>query len=105
MTLQQSADAIEILPVTGRTGAEIRGGAPSGDSDDATVAAIRAALVRYKVIFFRDQHAITDRAQEDFAALLGEPVAHPTVPVVAGSRYLLDVDTTEGHVASSWHTD
>jgi taurine dioxygenase len=102
---QPELDAIEVAPVTGKTGAEIRGVALSGDLADATMAAIRAALVRYKVIFFRDQHALTDRAQEDFAARLGEPVAHPTVPVVPGSRYLLDINTGEGHVASSWHTD
>ena len=96
---------IEIAPVTGQTGAEVRGVSLSGNLDEATIATIRAALVRYKVIFFRDQNDITDRAQEDFAALLGEPVAHPTVPVVPGSRFLLDIDTDEGHVASSWHTD
>jgi taurine dioxygenase len=27
------------------------------------------------------------------------------VPVVPGSRYLLDINTGEGQVASSWHTD
>jgi taurine dioxygenase len=94
---------LDIAPVTGRTGAEIRGVTLSGDLDDATMAAIRAALVRYKVIFFRDQHALTDAGQEGFAARLGEPVAHPTAPLVPGSRYLLDINTEA--VASSWHTD
>jgi taurine dioxygenase len=98
-------DRIEVSPVTGKTGAEISGVRLSGDLDDATMAAIRAALVRYKVIFFRDQHAITDRDQEDFAARLGEPVAHPTAPVVPGSRYLLDLNSEGANVASSWHTD
>lgn len=103
-----AADAegpLEVVPVAGRIGAEIRGVALGGDLDDATVAAIRAALVRHKVIFFREQHQLDDAAQEAFAERFGKPVAHPTVPVVAGSKYLLELDSKEGRAASSWHTD
>ncbi|WP_070151239.1 TauD/TfdA dioxygenase family protein [Sphingobium phenoxybenzoativorans] len=100
-----AASPLDIVPVAGRIGAEIRGVALSGDIDPATLAAIRAALVRHKVIFFRDQDALNDQRHEDFAALLGEPVAHPTVPVAEGSRYLLELDSKEGYAASSWHTD
>lgn len=96
---------LDIVPVAGRIGAEIRGIALSGDIDPVTLAAIRAALVRHKVIFFRDQDQLTDQRHEDFAALLGDPVAHPTVPVAEGSRYLLELDSKEGYAASSWHTD
>ena len=42
--------------------------------------ALRAALLKYRVLFFRDQQHLTDQEHEDFAALLGDPVAHPTVP-------------------------
>lgn len=90
-----AASPLDIVPVAGRIGAEIRGIALSGDLDPATLAAIRAALVRHKVIFFRDQDALNDQRHEDFAALLGEPVAHPTVPVAEGSRYLLELDSKE----------
>ncbi|MET0363103.1 MAG: TauD/TfdA family dioxygenase [Sphingobium sp.] len=103
-----AADAdgpLDIVPVAGRIGAEVRGVALSGDLDPVTIAAVRAALLRHKVIFFRDQHELTDQRHEDFAALLGEPVAHPTVPVAEGSRYLLELDSKEGYAASSWHTD
>jgi taurine dioxygenase len=96
---------LDIVPVAGRIGAEIRGVALSGDLDPVTLAAIRAALVRHKVIFFRDQNELTDQQHEAFAALLGDPVAHPTVPVAEGSRYLLELDSKEGYAASSWHTD
>lgn len=96
---------LEIAPVAGRIGAEIRGIALSGDLDDITIAAIRAALVRHKVIFFRDQFDLDDTKQEGFAARLGKPVAHPTVPVAEGSRFLLELDSKEGYAASSWHTD
>ncbi len=32
-------------------------------------------------------------------------MAHPTVPVSAGSRYLLELDSHRGGRANSWHTD
>jgi len=96
---------LDIVPVAGRIGAEIRGIALGGDLDDATIAAIRAALVRHKVIFFRQQTRLDDAAQEAFAERFGKPVAHPTVPVVPGSKYLLELDSKEGRAASSWHTD
>jgi taurine dioxygenase len=96
---------LDIVPVAGRIGAEIRNVRLSGDLDAATLGAVRAALLRHKVIFFRGQHDLTDQEHEAFAALLGDPVAHPTVPVVEGSRYLLELDSKEGEAASSWHTD
>jgi taurine dioxygenase len=108
---QRVADAtgldelLDVSPVAGRIGAEIRGIELSGELDDRTIGAIRAALVRHKVVFFRDQTALDDVRQEAFAARLGTPVAHPTVPVVEGSRYLLELDSRDGYAASSWHTD
>ena len=96
---------LDIAPVAGRIGAEVRGIALSGDLDSGTITAIRTALARHKVLFFRDQTALDDARHEAFAGLLGDPVAHPTVPVADGSRYLLELDSKEGHAASSWHTD
>lgn len=96
---------LDIVPVAGRIGAEVRGVALSGELDDDSIAAIKTALVRHKVLFFRDQDGLDDARHEAFAARLGDPVAHPTVPVAAGSHYLLDLDSKEGYAASSWHTD
>ena len=95
---------LDIVPVAGRIGAEVRGVQLSGDLDDFTITAIRDALVRHKVIFFRDQN-LDNAGQEAFAARLGKPVAHPTVPVADGSSYVLDLNSKEGYAASSWHTD
>ncbi|GAO80165.1 MULTISPECIES: TauD/TfdA family dioxygenase [unclassified Sphingopyxis] len=96
---------LDVTPVTGTIGAIVNGVQLSGDLPAATVQAIQAALVRHKVLFFRDQQHLTDQDHEDFAGLLGDPVAHPTVPVAEGSRYLLELDSKEGYAASSWHTD
>ncbi|HEY0958748.1 MAG TPA: TauD/TfdA family dioxygenase [Novosphingobium sp.] len=99
------ASPLDIRPITGRIGAEIRGVQLSGDLASETVGAIEAALVRHKVIFFRGQQHLDDTEHEAFAGLFGDPVAHPTVPVAEGSRYLLELDSREGYAASSWHTD
>ena len=105
LAVQPAVHALDIHPVAGRIGAEIRGVQLSGDLDAATVEAIQQALVQYKVIFFRGQTHLDDQSQEAFSHLLGEPVAHPTVPVRDGTRYLLELDGAEGQRANSWHTD
>ena len=96
---------LDIVPVTGTIGSEIRGVSLADDLDESVIEAIKAAVVRHKVVFFRDQHDLTDASHEAFAARFGDPVAHPTVPVAEGSRYLLELDSKEGYAASSWHTD
>lgn len=100
-----SSSPLDITPVAGRIGAVINGVRITDDLDDATIAAIDAAVIRHKVVFFRDQGHVTDAVHEAFAARFGSPVAHPTVPVAAGSKYLLELDSREGYAASSWHTD
>ncbi|MGF6168131.1 alpha-ketoglutarate-dependent taurine dioxygenase [Pseudomonas moraviensis] len=105
IAVKSVSHALEIHPVAGRIGAEIRGVHLSGELDAATVEAIQQALVDYKVLFFREQTQLDDQRQEAFAHLLGEPVAHPTVPVREGTRYLLELDGAEGQRANSWHTD
>lgn len=102
---REEAPALEAVPVAGRIGAEIRGIRLSGDIDDVAVAAIRQALVRHKVIFFRNQAHLDDSGQEAFAARLGTPVAHPTVPVADGTRFVLELDSRDGDAATAWHTD
>lgn len=103
--VKDSASPLDVRPIAGRIGAEIRGVQLSGDLDAATVQAIEAALVRHKVVFFRGQDHLDDAEHEAFASLFGDPVAHPTVPVAEGSKYLLELDSKEGYAASSWHTD
>ncbi|MGY2140002.1 TauD/TfdA dioxygenase family protein [Pseudomonas reactans] len=103
--VQPITQALDIHPIGGRIGAEIRGIKLSGDLDAATVEAIQQALVQYKVIFFREQTHLDDQRQEAFAHLLGEPIAHPTVPVRDGTRFLMELDGGRGQRANSWHTD
>lgn len=95
----------EVRPVAGRIGAEIRGVTLSAELSEETVSFIREALLKHKVIFFRGQHQLDDAGQEAFAALLGSPVAHPTVPIKQGTDYVLELNSAHGGRADSWHTD
>ena len=105
LAVKPAVHTLDIHPVAGRIGAEIRGVQLSGELDAATVEAIQQALIQYKVVFFREQTQLDDQRQEAFAHLLGEPVAHPTVPSRECTRYLLELDGAEGQRANSWHTD
>ncbi len=69
---------LDIAPVAGRIGAEVRGIALSGDLDGGTIAAIRTALSRHKVLFFRDQTELDDTRHEAFAGLGQLPAASVT---------------------------
>ena len=96
---------LDIRRVGGRIGAEVAGVNLSADLPDDTLQAIEKALLRHKVLFFRDQHHLDDQGQEAFAQRLGEPQAHPTVPVREGTKYLLELNSEHGGRANSWHTD
>ncbi|MDG2005206.1 MAG: TauD/TfdA family dioxygenase [Novosphingobium sp.] len=98
-----STDALQVIPVAGSIGAEIRGVALAGDLPQDVIDAIRAALLRHKVVFFRGQHELGDASQEAFAARFGELQRHPMVKAAGESDALLEL--TEGYSASVWHTD
>jgi taurine dioxygenase len=95
---------LTVRQVGGQIGAEISGVRLTGDLQPATVRAIYEQLLKHKVVFFRGQH-LTDAEHESFATLLGEPVAHPTVPIAQGTGYTLELNGEGGRAANSWHTD
>jgi len=99
------SSALDIAPVAGRIGAEIRGVKLTAGLDDATITAIRAALVRHKVIFFRDQDHLDDASHEAFTARLGKVLVHATLPAKSGTNATLLLDSLHGGIANSWHTD
>jgi taurine dioxygenase len=96
----------DIRPLAGRIGAQINNFRLSGDLPSAAIEAIEAALLKYKVIFFRDQGHLDDPGQERFVGRLGDLVAHPTTPACAGTTAILELDSTDGRGrADRWHTD
>jgi taurine dioxygenase len=84
------ATDLDIRPLAGRIGAEIGNVRLTGDLPEPAIAAIEAALAKYKVIFFRNQNHLDD---------------HPTSPGRAGTA-ILELDSTDGRGrADRWHTD
>jgi taurine dioxygenase len=96
--------ALDLDPVGGRIGAEVRGVRLSGALAPETFTAIKQALLKHKVLFFRGQQHLDDAGQQAFARLWGELVEHPTVPSRDGTQ-LLELNSQEGGRANSWHTD
>src|ERR1700722_15861851 len=74
-----STSTLTVTQLGSRIGARIDGVQLAGDLDTDTVEQIRDALLRHKVIFFRDQHHLDDAQQHAFAARIGTPIAHPSV--------------------------
>jgi taurine dioxygenase len=94
---------VTVTPVAGRIGAIVGGVRLGGDLEPGVVEAVRDALHRHKVIFFRDQHHLDDERQQAFGRLLGDLVGHPTVN--AEGEYVLPITSRHGSAASHWHTD
>jgi len=104
-TVRTVEPALDIEPLTGRIGAEVRGIRLSGELAPETVLAITQALLQYKVLFFKAQYHLDEARQEAFGRLLGTPVPHPTIPPLDGTDSILDIDNARGEKATVWHTD
>ena len=101
---EQSQTVLAVHRLGGRIGARIDGVRLGGDLPDETVAAIRSALLRHKVVFFRGQDHLDDDGHIAFAERLGPlTTAHPTVNT--GSARVLRVTANKGMAANAWHTD
>ncbi len=103
--MSSNTGPFDIRLLTGRIGAEITGIELSRTLAPTIADAIRQALLRHKVVFFRNQTHLEDAAQEAFGRLLGELAPHPTVPVVEGTQSVLDINSERGARASFWHSD
>ncbi|HEY9301074.1 MAG TPA: TauD/TfdA family dioxygenase [Phormidium sp.] len=99
-------NALDIRPIGGRLGAEIRGVDLRDRLSDRIIANIRQALLQYKVIFFRNQ-SLDDRSQVAFARRFGDiTAAHPTVPSLPDNPAILDIDYGRTPARTNfWHTD
>ncbi len=98
---------IEVQPLAGSLGAEVLGVDVAVAQDDATLRALRNALLRHGVIVLRDQK-LTREAQLAFARRLGTPEVHPIANGMADHPELIRVLKPAGERAffgTSWHTD
>jgi alpha-ketoglutarate-dependent taurine dioxygenase len=106
---------LDVRPVAGHIGAEIHGIDLGADLDDASVAAIRQALLRWKVVFFRDQ-SIGHAEQVAFTARFGKvtpahphedepPAGFPQILPVDSRRYERKFGKKISTYDNGWHTD
>jgi taurine dioxygenase len=92
-TLLATGAAIDVRPLTTNVGAEIFGVDLREALDEGTVAQIRAALLQWKVVFFRDQE-LTSEQQIRFGGHFGSVTpAHPTLPGLDGQPEILSLDS------------
>ena len=98
---------LAIRRVAGALGAELSGVDLSGPLSDATIAAIRAALVEHQVIFFRDQK-LTPAQQTAFGARFGPLNIHPYVAGMAGQPEVMEIvkePAEKINFGGGWHSD
>src|ERR1022692_4486538 len=97
---QGSYQHVDVTQVGGSIGAIVGGIRIGGDVHPDAVAELRAALLRHKVVFLRDQQHATDGDQLAFAQLLGATTKpHPTVS--GDGQAVLPIDSEQGK-ANSW---
>ena len=120
--MSTATSSLDIAPLSGTIGAEIRNVDLHQPLDPSTVAAIRQALLDYKVIFLPGQH-LSPAEHKEFALYFGEITnAHPVVPGIEEHREVFEidytkarelygvskapkVDRTEYETSDKWHTD
>jgi len=83
---------LDVTPLSGTIGSEIRGVDLSQPLDDATIAAIRSVWVQRRVVFFPEQHLTPDQHTR-FASYFGEVTpAHPVIPGIDGHPEVFEID-------------
>jgi alpha-ketoglutarate-dependent taurine dioxygenase len=103
---------LDVRPIAGHIGAEIDGVDLTQPLDDAIIAEIRSTLLRWKVVFFRNQPVTRDQ-HIAFGQRFGEVTpAHPTLPAVFPEHpQILLLDNQRNmmkdgpRIESRWHTD
>ena len=107
--------SVEVKPLSAHIGAEISGVDLAAPLSDSQVALIRAALLKWKVVFFREQF-LSHAQQIAFARHFGDlTVGHPVFGHVDGHPEIYSVgkDRKANRFAgqpvlrpwSGWHTD
>jgi taurine dioxygenase len=93
---------LDIDPIAGALGAEVRG-VHLGSLTDDEFAAVHEALLEHLVLFFPDQHLTPDEHRA-FAQRFGEAEIHPFIPKLDDDHP--EIVVLEGQArADVWHTD
>ena len=97
---------LELAPLTPTIGAEVSGVDLAKPLDAGTVAAMRSALLEWKVLFFRDQNITTDQHLA-FARNFGDLEIHPFAPHKPDYPEVLAIthDRDSRGRENAWHSD
>lgn len=102
-----TSPTITVRPLSGAIGAEIDGVNAACDLDQPSVDAIRAALLKFNVIFLRDQE-LTSAQYLAFASRFGVPNEYPLLPGLSDFPLITPVIKRENETVNFggvWHTD
>jgi alkyl sulfatase len=119
MTTLAAPTDLDVRPLAGHIGAEIFGPDLREPLEPEVVAGIRATLLKWKVVFFRDQH-LTQEQHIAFGRQFGEITpGHPTLPaafpehpeiLLLDNQAFIKREKAGGasggpSIESRWHTD
>jgi taurine dioxygenase len=105
--VSSTSTALDVVPIGGALGAEIRGVDLAGELSDDLVAAIRATWLEHLVVFFRNQALGPDEFLT-FARRIGEPVEYPFVRGIDGYPEIITVAKLPHETVNFggvWHSD
>lgn len=98
---------IQVRPLAGAGGAEVRGVDLSRELVPPAWEEIRRAFVEHVAIFFPDQH-LGPQAIERFVSRFGVPLVHPYLHPVDGSPYVHELRKEPSQAVNfgnGWHAD
>jgi taurine dioxygenase len=109
MSRQQKFQDIEVRPIAGAMGAEIRGVDTSCPMSDAIADEVRDALDQFLVVFFREQELSLEQLKS-FSACFGELTCVPYVGALKQHPEIIAVvkEPDERNISTfggTWHTD
>ena len=105
--IPQSSARLDVKPIAGAMGAEVRGVDLSQELDERTFGFVHRALLDHGAIFFRNQD-ITPAEQMAFARRWGKVHLHPhmsCLPDHPGIIEVLKKETDTSVFGENWHTD
>jgi len=99
---------IRVAPFSPALGGEVRGIDLADGLDDAAHQEVRAAFLRYGVLFFKEQSEIPPSVQVAIGRMFGELHMHPAAPQMPGYPEVFVIHAhRESKVANGefWHSD
>lgn len=101
------ATKLDIAPLSGALGAEVRGLDLAGKLDARTIGRVRKAFLKHQVLVFPDQD-LTPRQQLAFARRFGRPDIYPFLDSIEGVSQVIEILKTEkdtSNFGTHWHSD